>query len=255
VYRILSGVLIVEMLTSFNATAKAATLEARLCFNVVLAVNHREFRLYPPYLLDVDFHISPLSSLQFEMSASDSAILVMPKGAYRKAVKSIRNMRDYMTPSTIESWYKYAVKVRGRDLQNGDIRLVYACDKAPSWGIATVSGTNGRPVSLTFKEVKDQGTYEWEYNGTADIARRVGPCRDENRDLDGVVHNQCLFLRTLNAQFSDQRWKEIEIELSLASRMKKFAVRSGNDGLVSVLINLFIYWLHLQHRFLTRRRY
>ncbi len=157
----------------------------------------------------------------------------MPQGAHRKEVKSTKTMRAYMTPSTIKSWYKYAMEVRGRQLQNGDIRLVYACDKAPSWGIATLSGTDGHPVSLTFKEVKDnQGrccTYKWEYSGTADIARRVRPSRDENRDLGGVVDNQCLFLRTLNAQFSDKTWKESS-QHSLATRIRAFAERRPRKG-------------------------
>ena len=115
-----------------------------------------------------------------------------------------------MTPSTVESWYQYA-KNRGRELHNGNIVVVYRCDKASSWGIATFSSTEGQTTSLTFKEANgDQPvTYGWVCNGTANTQMRVGPSSDENIDIPGVVNNQCVFLHTLNARLSETSWREL----------------------------------------------
>jgi len=125
-------------------------------------------------------------------------------------------MKDYMTPSTVESWYQYA-KDRGRELQNGDIVVVYKCDKAPSWGIAAFSSTEGQTTSLTFKEADGDHvlipTYNWVCNGAANTQMRVGPSADENSDFSGVVKNQCIFLHTLNARLSDRSWRELEQRL------------------------------------------
>jgi len=98
--------------------------------------------------------------------------------------------------------------VRGRDVQNGDIRLVYACDKAASWGIATFSGVEGNTTSLAF-ETNDRPsgshTYNWTCNGSANTHMRVGPSVEED-----AVRNQCLFLRTWNAQLSDTSWRRMQ---------------------------------------------
>lgn len=152
----------------------------------------------------------------FETSAAEGAILVLPQGSSRTAIKSLQSIWDYMTPSTIQSWYQYAKK-RGRQLQNGNIVVVYKCDKAPSWGIATFSSTEGQMTSLTFKEANgDQPvspTYDWVCNGTANTQMRVGPSAEENSDFSGVVKNQCVFLHTLNPRLSDKSWRELEQRL------------------------------------------
>ena len=118
-----------------------------------------------------------------------------------------------MTPSNVQSWYQFASK-HGREVQNGDIIIVHKCDKASAWGIATVSSVEGQTTSLTFKQVNgDQPmtpTYDWVCNGTANTQMKIGPSPDENRDIFGVVKNQCVFLQTLNARLSDRIWRKLE---------------------------------------------
>jgi len=146
----------------------------------------------------------------FETSTSESegAILVLPQGAYRKNLGT--GMNNYLTSAVVEAWYKYAVEVRGCDVQNGDIRLVYGCDKATSWGIATFSDKIGHPTSLKFgmKEDIRYHTYQWVCNGTTNVQTRVGLSVDKNGDE--MVKNQCVFLRTINARFSEESWKRIQ---------------------------------------------
>jgi len=118
-------------------------------------------------------------------------------------------MKDYMTPSTVQNWYRYAMDVRGRDVQNGDIRLLYGCDKAASWGIATFSTVEGNTTSFVFNETKDcpsgSHTYCWTCNGSANTHTRVGPSVEE-----GAVQNQCIFLQTWNAQLSAESWRRMQ---------------------------------------------
>ena len=119
-------------------------------------------------------------------------------------------MKDYMTPSTIQHWYRYAMDVRGRDVENGDIRLVYACDKAASWGIATFSSVEGNTTSFVFNEKNDcpngPHTYNWTCNGSANTHMRVGPSVEE----EAGVRNQCLFLQTWNVQLSATNWRYMQ---------------------------------------------
>ena len=139
--------------------------------------------------------------------------MVLPQGSSRKFVKSLRRIRDYMTPSNIQSWYQYA-RNRGREVENGDIVIVYKCDKAFSWGIATVSSTEGRTTSLTFKQADGNHpttpTHNWQCDGTANTQMRVGPAPNENSDFFEAVKNQCVFLHTLNARLSDRSWRKLE---------------------------------------------
>ena len=118
-------------------------------------------------------------------------------------------MKDYMTPSTVQNWYRYAMDVRGRDVQNGGIRLVYACDKAVSWGIATFSSVEGNTTSFVFNQTKDfpsgSHTYNWRCNGSANTHMRVGPSVEEE-----AVRNQCIFLQTWNAQLSATNWRRMQ---------------------------------------------
>ena len=148
-------------------------------------------------------------ALVFETSASEGAILVLPEGADRKVVRSLKSMKDYMTPSTVQNWYRYAMDVRRRDVQNGDIRLVYGCDKAVSWGIATFSSVEGNTTSFAFNKANDcpsgSHTYNWACNGSANTHMRVGPSVKEE-----AVQNQCLFLQSWNALLSTDSWRRMQ---------------------------------------------
>jgi len=174
----------------------------------------------------------------FETSTSESegAILVLPQGAYRKNLGT--GMNNYLTSAVVEAWYTYAIKVRGCGVQNGDIRLVYGCDKATSWGTATFSDTMGHPTSLKFgmKEDMPYHTYRWVCNGTTNVQTRVGLSMDKNGD--GMVKNQCVFLRTMNPRFSEENWRNIQnsaVQVGLDSPMETLDGTYANGTLNNTL--------------------
>ena len=115
--------------------------------------------------------------------------------------------------SNIRTWYHYARKQRA--LRNGDLVLVYQCDKAPSCGMASFSGCEGQAKMFTFKCLKEgqlvSPPYQWVLDrGPGNMNMKIGPYVGENNDLSGVVKNQCVFLRTLNVQLSEKEWEEFE---------------------------------------------
>jgi len=152
----------------------------------------------------------------FESSASEGAILTMPQGAHADNVANISKFRQYLYANA-ESWYRYVNDERGREARNGDVRLVIGCDKASSWGMATFANSTAQGFRLRFKPTSQSGpgqTYEWEYSGTVDT--RTGPdpretealrSTDDSGHHSNVYENQCLFVRTLNADLQDDVWK------------------------------------------------
>ena len=74
--------------------------------------------------------------MAFKSSASEGAVLAMPKGAQAQDLANISIFRRYLSLNE-ENWYRYVNGVRGREAKNGDVRLVIGCDKASSWGVAT----------------------------------------------------------------------------------------------------------------------
>ena len=165
------------------------------------------------------------SRFQFDSSASEGAILTMPFGATSETLGNLARFKQYIS-SNIVRWYKYVNGVLGREVKNGDIRLVIGYDKTRAWGIATfASELRQSSCSLSFGplEVPSSNSisshscrYAWECSGTTDV--RAGPSPGENdglRQIDdpGDIENQCLFLRTLNTTLSDTIWSEIHGDL------------------------------------------
>ncbi|KAF9525138.1 hypothetical protein CPB83DRAFT_772660, partial [Crepidotus variabilis] len=74
-------------------------------------------------------------AFQFESLSDEGAILTMPQGASSTVLQDTERLEDYLNIH-IKSWYDFLLR-RGRKLQNGDIRVVYGCDKVSTWGIAT----------------------------------------------------------------------------------------------------------------------
>ena len=168
----------------------------------------------------LNLSINVLSSLVFESSASEGAILTMPEGAYSEDLSNSLRLRQYIATHA-EDWYKFVNGPRGREAQNGDLHVVVGCDKTTSWGMATFANsslsqeTNFR---LKFSALGEQQSernagekYMWEHSGVAEV--RVGPGRGENEELGETesnrLQNQCLFLRTLNVTLSEKVWEEI----------------------------------------------
>ena len=154
--------------------------------------------------------------LTFESSASEGAILTMPDGAFQEQLGNLSKFRDYVAVHAA-NWYKFVNGPRGREAQNGDVRVVVGCDKATSWGMATFANTRSTQQSnfrLKFRPLQSQhntGTaYTWEYSGVAEV--RIGPESGENEELGETstckLQNQCLFMRTLSVTLSDSVWAE-----------------------------------------------
>ena len=164
--------------------------------------------------------INVLSSLIFESSASEGAILTMPEGAYSEDLSNSLRLRQYIATHA-EDWYKFVNGPRGREAQNGDLHVVVGCDKTTSWGMATFANTSLTQETnfrLKFSALGEQQSqrnagnkYMWEHSGIAEV--RVGPGRGENEELGETesnrLRNQCLFLRTLNVTLSEKVWEEL----------------------------------------------
>ena len=142
----------------------------------------------------------------------------MPDGAISQDLENLPRFREYVT-ANVERWYRFINGPRGREAKNGDVRLVIGCDKATSWGMATLSKMT-QQSQLKFKPLDVQSSssgscgYTWEYSGAADV--KAGPDQNEinelREDLDdsstgGKFLNQCLFVRTLNVTLNDEDWE------------------------------------------------
>jgi len=149
----------------------------------------------------------------------------MPDGAVSQDLENLPRFREYVA-ANVERWYKYINGPRGREAKNGDVRLVVGCDKATSWGIATLTGMT-QHSQLKFKPLDPQSSssrscgYTWEYSGTAEA--RAGPDQEEidelrREDADDTQNkylNQCLFVRTLNATLDDGDWESLNHEIGI----------------------------------------
>lgn len=164
--------------------------------------------------------------IEFESSASEGAILTMPQGAHTEDLANVSQFRQYFS-SNAESWYTYINNIRGREAENGDVRLVIGCDKTSSWGMAAFSNSTAQDFRLKFKPTSERGsrrTYEWEYSAMVDA--RVGPDPEEMEELrstddsgnsPSVYKSQCLFMRTLNATLRDDVWKGLGLDYETTS--------------------------------------
>ena len=169
-----------------------------------------------PYLCELTFKLC--SDIVFESSASEGAILTMPRGARSEDLGNLSRFREYAADN-VANWYRFVNGPRGREAKNGDVRLVVGFDKTTSWGIATFSNqTQQNSCRLKFgpSERDSASTYTWSENsGVADV--RAGPDPDESDELrivdsdppDVQFENQCLFVRTLNVTLADDVWAEI----------------------------------------------
>ena len=143
---------------------------------------------------------------------------MMPDGASVEELCNITIFREYIAENA-ESFYDYANNVRGREVENGRLHVVYGARKGASWGMASFSNTsansNLRLQFLTPREGADAASsLGWEHtvhHGTAEV--KVGPHAEENAGLPGTedgqrLSNQCLFASTLSIRLSDDVWKK-----------------------------------------------
>ena len=163
------------------------------------------------------------SDIVFESSASEGAILTMPRGARSEDLGNLARFRKYAA-ANVANWYRYVNGPCGREAKNGDVHLVVGFDKTTSWGIATFANqTQHNSCRLKFGPLEGDAanTYTWSENsGVADV--RAGPDSDESDELrigsdppDIQFENQCLFVRTLNVNLKDDVWADIHSSLGL----------------------------------------
>ena len=159
-------------------------------------------------------------SMVFEASASEGAILTIPRGVRSQDLGNYARFRKYAA-ANLADWYKFVNGPRGREAKNGDIHLVAGFDKTTSWGIATFADqTPQNSCHLRFGPLEGTGsmssasTYTWECSGAAEV--QVGPGLNQIAELrrpgdpsDVQFENQCLFVCTLNLVLADDLWVDM----------------------------------------------
>ena len=160
------------------------------------------------------------SDQRFESTAKEAAILIMPDGATTKDLRNTRRLR-YAISSNAKDWYTYARDTRGRDVRNGEIRVVVGVDKVSSWGIATSTCNTGQTASFVFKPDSGQ-FYRWDCVGGSG---RVSPQPREIIEDNVVPQNQCVFVRTINFTLSGKMWNNPPSET-----VEQLGPGSGNFG-------------------------
>ena len=172
---------------------------------------------------------------------------MMPEGAISQDLEDIPRFREYAA-ANVETWYRYINETLEYGARNGDVRLVVGCDKATSWGLATLPNTS-QHRQLKFKRLDAQSLgspssfgYSWECSGTAEV--RIGPDQgeelrredpDESAGRDTYL-NQCLFVRTLNVTLNDDDWESLNHRISTAYSSSSIS-ENGTEAFSHSLIN------------------
>ena len=165
--------------------------------------------------------------------------MAMPVGAISEDVTNELAFKKYASTHA-EHWYRY-IKSRGRDVENGDVRLVTGYHKTSRWCMATFSDStaNEQPFLLELNHVTETNMgkiYEWKHCGTAQV--RTGPGAQEIEDLDPGhegrhYQNQSLFGRTISATLKKDVWNELAEEfdkVEIDDDSKDDAPESSNQG-------------------------
>ena len=149
----------------------------------------------------------------------------MPGGATNERLLSFTRFQHFFAQHA-QTWYAFARETRGSDVSNGDLHLVYGCDKATEWGMVTFNNPHRgtQPAELRFRDLGEgwrnrTGTpYAWEH--TVDAEARVGPREQEVRELGGSrdepLCNQTLFIQTINATLGEEDWQRVLDSTDLA---------------------------------------
>ncbi|KAJ7111899.1 hypothetical protein C8R44DRAFT_856500 [Mycena epipterygia] len=130
------------------------------------------------------------ASVTFKVKSKECAILVLPEGASRERLLPVEKFRAHVRKHA-QQWYTFA---QDRLPSHGSLFVVTGCDKATSWGIATVSATSGDiSVSLKFTAVgMVEGSvtpqYQWQDFGSATV-------RTSRQQQSPRPENQCIFIR------------------------------------------------------------
>ncbi|KAF4617419.1 hypothetical protein D9613_006192 [Agrocybe pediades] len=152
------------------------------------------------------------SLVSFQIQQEDGAVAVMPEGAISQDLENVSRFRSYAA-AHLKEWYRYVNVTRGREIENGDLRLVIGCDKATSWAIAATPKQN----HATTIELRAANTlwstyppYLWHTSGS--VQARVGPPPTSSPPSGTATKapNQCLFVRTMNLKLGDKEWRALD---------------------------------------------
>ena len=136
----------------------------------------------------------------------------MPNGAYREKLLNEKKFDKILTQNA-ENWYKFAMGTCGRNIGNGQLRLVTGCHKTNVWGIATYADGLPRFITLAANTAQSPVEYTWDYEGR--IEAKAGPKLDEflddagNQEYSRNTRNQCTFLRSSTVTLGDDVWKSM----------------------------------------------
>ncbi len=168
-----------------------------------------------------------IAKFKIDSDTDEGALLVLPQGADCEYLANMKTLQDYIGKSG-PALYAYANTVRGRQIKNGELSVVYNCHKSKSWAIATFQNTSTQcGIAMTLTENATKSTHSapsseqsagaqfaWDNQGT--VHGKVGP-EDENNDLAGGIddppvsslRNQCLFVRTIKIRLHDKIWRKL----------------------------------------------
>jgi len=161
----------------------------------------------------------------------------MPDGAFREDLQNIALFRDFAAENA-ENWYRFVNGPRGRELRNGELRLITGCDKTSSWGLAAYQNIQSRSDSpdslgeplLRFRNTSDfsdrisRTTYCWEHEGMVEV--KAGPefqVDEDMPDREARARNQCTFIRSHTIMLSEAGWARVQSTLVSALDARRAA--------------------------------
>lgn len=151
-----------------------------------------------------------------EARSPKTAVLMTPNETQIFRMQAKSRLLEYVE-NNITEWYRFSKQTLGRDVENGDLRVVYACRKASGFGIAAAYNTYGQEnTRLTFSVDRAWADisgcpYHWSHTGTAVV--KAGPSQQDYSDIslsNQSPRNQCLFISTIDTKVSAETWSEIE---------------------------------------------
>jgi hypothetical protein len=146
---------------------------------------------------------------------------MMPEDVYVVKIQNQERIRAYVSKHIV-TWYAFVRQTLGRDITNGDLRVVYGYRKSTAFGIAAISTAKKQTETrLRFSEsdgwARQSGyKYRWIQAGAADV--KTGPEYRESAELmypaygtsRTLPENQCLFISTLDVKLSAEAWRSME---------------------------------------------
>lgn len=145
--------------------------------------------------------------VQFQTSAREGAVLVLPTGATREELVNPTRLYSYVRDNAT-SWYQYYNGDSETDtvfpIANGTIFIVIGVDRAQSWATATFPGRNmtmsTKKKHLKFEYNETKGKFPWEDDNGFNVGYKVKQLVD---DKHGAI-----FLRMMVVALSPLKWAE-----------------------------------------------